>query len=173
MARGKQGRLPESCRWSIVALVAVVAVTIARGQPASADDWKFDVITLKTGGKLSGMIVKESSDAIVFWRVNRKAGASTNVIGATIERREIDHIDALAEKDREVLSARLKALDPTGRGEVRRMASLAVSPGDWGKNGKGPARGYRSEYFIVESNAAEAVVRRAARRLENVYAAYT
>jgi hypothetical protein len=105
--------------------------------------------------------------------VNRKPGASTGVVVATIERREIDHIDALDGKEREALRARLQALDPTGRGEVRRMASLTLGTGDWGKNGKGQARTYRSDHFVLESNAAEDVVRRAAVRLENVYASYT
>jgi hypothetical protein len=154
-------------------LIAFIANEPACGQPAEADDWKFDVIHLKTGGRLSGLIVKETPQSVLFWRVSRKPGASTTVISATIERREIDHFDALGEKDREILSTRLKALDPTGRGEVRRMASLVLKTGDWGKNGKGQAQVYRSEYFILESNAPEDVVRRAAVRLENVYAAYT
>jgi hypothetical protein len=140
---------------------------------ASDDDWKFDVVHLKTGGTLQGLIAKENTDALVFWRVNRKPGAHTTVIVATIERREIDHVDALDDRERERLRERLTALDPTGRGEVRRMASLALETGDWGKNGKGQARVYRSEHFVLESNAPEDIVRRAAVRLENVYAAYT
>jgi hypothetical protein len=149
------------------------AAGIASPRRAPAEEWKFDVIHLKTGHKLSGLIVKDNSDAVVLWRVNRKPGSSTSVISSTIERREIDHLDALGEKDRETLSERLKALDPTGRGEVRRMASLTLEAGDWGKDGKGRARVYHSDYFVLESDAAEDIVRRAAVRLENVYAAYT
>jgi hypothetical protein len=173
MIRGKRKRRPQSCLRGIIALFAVAAAGFAAAQPPGADDWKLEVVHLKTGGELSGLVVKETPDAIVFWRVNRRPGASTTVLSATIERREINHIDRLDEKDRELLSARLKALDPTGRGEIRRMASLVLSTGDWGKNDKGQARIYRSVYFILESNAAEAVLRRAAVRLENVYAAYT
>jgi hypothetical protein len=156
-------------------LAAAAALAVAgtgRAQPA-ADGWKFDVLHLKSGGTLKGLVAKETPSAVVFWRVNRKPGAYTSVVVATIERREIDRVDALDEKEREVLSTRLKALDPTGRGEVRRMASLALEVGDWGKNGKGQARVYRSDHFVLESNASEDVVRRAAVRLENVYAAYT
>src|SRR5262249_43357625 len=72
-----------------------------------------------------------------------------------------------------MLGSRLQALDPTGRGEVRRMAKLTLTLGDWGKNGKGDARVYRSDYFVLESNASEDVVRRAAVRLETVYEAYS
>lgn len=151
----------------------VLAFASALGQPAVADDWKFDVVHLKTGGTLQGLVAKETTGAIVFWRVTRKPGVSTGVIVATIECREIAHIDGLDEKERALLRSRLQALDPTGRGEVRRMASLSLSAGDWGKNGKGQARVYRAEHFVLESNGAEDVVRRAAVRLENVYAAYT
>jgi hypothetical protein len=157
-------------------LVVAAALAIdgaVRAQPAAADDWKFDVLHLKSGGTLKGLVAKETPSSVVFWRVNRKPGAYTGVVVATIERREIDHIDALDGKEREALSARLKALDPTGRGEVRRMASLSLDVGDWGTNGKGQARIYRSDHFVLESNASEDVVRRAAVRLENVYAAYT
>src|SRR5262249_6484221 len=140
MATGKQGILSRACPWTVVAIAALVANEPVRGQPAEAEDWKFDVIHLKTGGRLSGLIVKETPQSVLFWRVSRKPGASTTVISATIERREIDHFDALGEKDREILSTRLKALDPTGRGEVRRMASLVLKTGDWGKNGKGQAQ---------------------------------
>jgi hypothetical protein len=173
MATGKQGRLLRAWPWIAVAIVALLASEAVRGQPAEADDWKFDVIHLRNGGKLSGLVVKETSQSVLFWRVSRKPGASTTVISATIERKEIDHIDSLDEKNREILSARLKALDPTGKGEVRRMANLVLKAGDWGKNGKGQAHIYRSEYFVLESNAPEDVVRRAAVRLENVYTAYT
>src|SRR5262245_7728907 len=150
----------------------VIALTLA--QPAASDDdWKFDAVQLKTGATLKGLIVKETPSAIVFWRVNRKPGTHTSVIVASIDRREIDHVFALDEKERGALAARLKALDPTGRGEVRRMASLTMTSENWGKNGKRQARIFRSEYFVLESNASEDMVRRAAVRLENLYAAYT
>src|SRR5215471_15886716 len=132
MATGIQGRLLRASLWIAVATVALVANDQVRGQPAEADDWKFDVIHLKNGGKLSGLVVKETSKSVLIWCVNRKPGASTTVISATIERKEIDHIDSLDEKNREILSARLKALDPTGKGEVRRMANLVLKTGDWG-----------------------------------------
>src|SRR5229473_6739803 len=154
MAHGKQGRMTDSCRWGVVVALALCAGASANSQLPASDDWKFDIIYLKTGGKLSGLVVKDSPAAVVFWRVNRKPGASTGVIAATIERREIDHIEALEEKDREILSTRLKALDPTGRGEVRRMASLTLATGNWGKSGKEQAKVYHSEHFVLESNAA-------------------
>jgi hypothetical protein len=165
-------RFLPPCLWAVGA--ALLLGVTARAQPAASDDdWKFETIHLKTGGTLQGLIAKENSDSIVFWRVTRKPGAHTTVIVATIERREIGHVEALDDKERERLRDRLKALDPTGRGEVRRMASLTLETGDWGKNGKGQARVYRSEHFVLESNAAEDIVRRAAVRLENIYAAFT
>jgi hypothetical protein len=159
--------------WLLAGAVLLLLGGSARGQPPAGNDWKLDVLHLKSGGILKGLVAKESGGSIVFWRVNRKPGASTSVVVATIERREIDHIDALDAKEREVLRARLEALDPTGRGEVRRMASRNLGTGDWGKNGKGQAKVYRSDHFVLESNATEDIVRRVAVGLENVYAAYT
>jgi hypothetical protein len=152
-------------------IIALLTGTFCAAPPD--DDWKLDVVHLKSGGVLKGLVVKETSNSVVFWRVTRKPGAYTGVLVATIERKEIDHIDALEAGEREALSARLKALDPTGQGEVLRMASLTLATADWGKEGKGLARVYRSDHFVLESNAAEDIVRRAAVRLEYLYAATT
>lgn len=154
-----------------VFVLALLAATPNAAPPD--DDWKMDVLHLKSGGVLKGMVAKENANDLVFWRVSRKPGAHTTVIVATIDRKEIDHLDALDAKEREALSARLKALDPTGRGEVQRMANLTLETGDWGKSGKGKAHIYRSEQFVLESNAEEDIVRRAAVRLEHLYAATT
>jgi hypothetical protein len=159
--------------WSLAAVLAFGAALDSRGADATrlAENWKFDVVHLKTGAAMQGLVVRETPDAVVFWRVNRKPGASTSVLVLTLARREIEHIDPLTAKDREALSARLRELDPTGRGEVQRMASLTLETADWGKIGKGQARLYRSEQFILISNATEDIVRRAAVRLEHLYTA--
>src|SRR5262249_18526112 len=72
--------------------------------------------------------------------------------------------------DRELLGKRLKALDPTGKDEAERMDNLVLKPTSWGKDGKGLR--FESSCFVLESNSAEDVVRRAAVRLEEIYDAY-
>jgi hypothetical protein len=155
----------------LLVVLALVPVTSYAAPPD--DDWQMEVLHLKSGGVLKGLVAKEGARALVFWRVSRKPGQHTTVIVATIDRKEIDHVDALDVRQRDILMTRLKALDPTGRGEVQRMASLTLETGDWGTSGKGKAHIYRSEQFILDSNAEEDIVRRVAVRLEHLYAATT
>jgi hypothetical protein len=157
----------------VAVLTTLLVAALSLAAPPGGDDWKYDVVRLKSGTSLKGLIVKETRGEIVLCRVSRKPGAYTVVIVCTIDRKELDHLERLDDKEREVLKARLDALDPTGSGEVQRMTALTLESGDWGKNGKGQARVYKSEHFELESNASEDVVRRVAVRLEHVYAAYT
>lgn len=155
-----------------VSLSHALLVLALYASPAADEDWKYDFVYLKSGGCLKGLVVLETRDEVVVWRVSRKPGAYTGVIVTRVGRDELDHIDRIDDAERQRLTARLKALDPTGKGELRRMAGLTLATGDWGKNGKGQALVYESEHFRLESNAAEDVVRRGAVRLENLYAAY-
>ncbi len=152
-------------------LVAVLLLAAA-GRVAADEDWKFDVVHLKNGRSLQGLLVGQTPAEIQFRCVSRKPGSHTVVIPTTFDRAEVDHLDLLDDKDRAELAARLKALDPTGKGEAQRMASLVLTPVPWGKDGKGKALEYDSTHFVLVSNAAEDVVRRAAVRLEQIFAAY-
>ena len=150
----------------------LVAALLLAAPPARADEeWKYDVVLLKNGHTLQGLLVKQTPDEIQFRCVSRKPGSHTVVIPTTLERAEVDHLDLLDDKDREALAARLDALDPTGKGEAQRMASLELKPITWGKDRKKAWR-YESTHFVLESNAPEDVVRRAAVHLEQIFAAY-
>jgi hypothetical protein len=74
--------------------------------------------------------------------------------------------------DRSLLAARLKALDPSGKGEAIRMEQLELKPAAWIAAGRGEALGYASVYFTLVSNARQDIVRRAALRLEQIYTAF-
>src|SRR5262249_22827679 len=150
---------------------ALVLAALALAAPARADeDWKYDVVHLKNGHTLRGLLVKQTPDEIQFRCVSRNP-THTVVIPETLDRAEVDHLDLLDARDREALAARLEALDPTGKGEAERMASLELKPVAWGKDRKKGWR-YESTHFVLESNAPEDVVRRAAVHLEQVFAAY-
>src|SRR5262249_6031011 len=62
--------------------------------------------------------------------------------------------------------------DPTGQGERLRMNDLDLQAVSWGQNPRGGLR-YRGEYFVLESNAREDILRRTAIRLEDIYTAYS
>ena len=69
---------------------------------------------------------------------------------------------------------RLKALDPTGKVEDQRVKSLELKPGQLEIGGrKRECFSYTSDHFELISNARADIVRRAAVRLEQIYAAYT
>jgi hypothetical protein len=156
------------------AALAVLLLLALVPAAAAEDDWKFDVVHLKNGGTLRGILDEQTSTEIRFRCVSRKPGAHTVVIPTTTLRPdEVDSLELLDARERETLAARLKALDPTGKGEAQRMASLELKPVAWGKDGRVKALRYESTHFVLESNASEDVVRRAAVRLEQIFAAYT
>src|ERR1700730_2595135 len=82
-----------------------------------ADDWKFDVVHLKSGKTFKGLLVGETASEVRFQCVRRNPGSPTRVFFTTFQQGEIDSIDKLDSRDRELLAARLKALDPTGKSE--------------------------------------------------------
>jgi hypothetical protein len=153
--------------------VSLTLSLLATAPARAADDWKFDVVHLKNGRSLQGLLIEKNTSEIQFCCVSRKAGSHTVVIPTTLKMAEVDYLDLLEGKDREVLSGRLKALDPTGKGEAQRMASLEFKVVAWGKDGKTKALSFPSTHFTLESNAPEDIVRRAAVQLEQIYAAYT
>src|SRR5262249_37404095 len=67
-------------RMGISLQTGLLVVAVALGMPPTDGDWKLDVLHLKTGRKLQGLIVKESGADILFWCVKRKSGAPTGVI---------------------------------------------------------------------------------------------
>jgi hypothetical protein len=154
---------------------AAALLLLSLAPPAAADeDWKFDVVHLKNGGTLRGLLEDQSATEIRFRCVSRKPGSHTIAFPTTILRRdEVDSLDLLDAREREALAARLRALDPTGKGEAQRMASLELKPVAWGKDDRVNALRYESTHFVLESNAPEDIVRRAAVRLEQIFAAYT
>jgi hypothetical protein len=137
------------------------------------DDWKFDVIRLKNGKSFQGLLVEDGPAEIRFRCVRRSPGSPTVVIFTTFTRQEVASIDRLEARDRETLEGRLKALDPTGKGEAERMENLELESVPWIKPGDGDAFRYRSVHFVLISNAREDIVRRAAVRLEQIYSAYS
>ncbi len=139
---------------------------------AAADDWKFDVVRLKNGKTFQGLVVDEGPAEIKFRCVRRNPGSPTVVITTTFHRQEVAGIDRLGDADREALEARLKALDPTGKDEAARMENLDLKTVPWLHKDHGDALCYTSAQFVLISNAREDIVRRAAVRLEQIYAAY-
>ena len=143
----------------LFAAALLIALALGSATTAANEDWQFDVVHLKNGHTLQGLLVEQTPVEIQFRCVSRKPGSHTVVIPTTLQRAEVDHLDLLGDRERAVLAARLKALDPTGKGETQRMASLELTPVMWDKAGQPKALRYESTHFVLESNAPEDVVR--------------
>jgi hypothetical protein len=138
--------------------------------PHAHDTWKFDIVYLKKGQTWQGLLVKETETMITLLPIQKNPGERTKTRPVTsFSREEIDHIDKLDPKERAVLSEKLEKLKPAN--ELLLMESLKLKPVPWGEEATG-GLSYTSDDFILLSNASEEIVRRAAVRLEQIYAAY-
>jgi hypothetical protein len=152
-------------------LLAAVAVA-ADGEKSPSEAWKFDVIHLKNGRVFRGLILEETPAAVRFQDVRQRAGKQTFLLCTpTFARAEIARIDRLTDADRATLKSRLQEIGPSGRGQQERLEQLELESIPW--EGRADAgRRYRSEFYTLESDAPEEIVRGTALRLEQIYAAY-
>jgi hypothetical protein len=151
-------------------LTLFLVLSFASPAPA-ADDWKYDIVYLKNGRSMRGLVVERNDREVVFRAVVRKPGARTIVFHHVLGRAEVESLELLEDRERKVLETRLNALDRTGKGEELSTAQLEIKPITWGKDGKGWR--HQAVLFTLESNAPEDTFRRAAYHLEQIYTAYT
>jgi hypothetical protein len=154
---------------SLVSLTLLTAFGAVAAQPPAGAEWKFDVVRLKNGRELRGLIVRETPVNIEFQNVRRKPGRPTAVFTTTFSQSEIDSIDRLTERERELLRERVEELSRDPESHRTERVELAKTP--WfGQPDAGWT--FRSECFELSSNAPVPIVRRAAAQLEQIYAAY-
>ncbi len=158
--------------WWIIGGAFVVAALAAGADPVgSGPAWAFDEVALTNGARFQGLILNETSAGIDFQVVRRPPGRPTVTLTTFFPRREVAEVKRLSAADRAALKERLAELDPTGAGERQREEALELRPADWlGRSGA--AKRYDSEQFVLVSGAPEEVTRRAAVRLEQIYAAF-
>lgn len=159
--------------WIGVALAALGTASFAAEPPASR--WKLEKLFLRDGKVFDGLVVEESPVQVRFLDVRRKPGRPTVIIQTTFPRGEVKRIERLPnEAQRRQLAEQLKAFDPAGKVGDQRIQEVELKPGLLEIGGrKRPCLSYSSDHFELISNAGEEIVRRAAVRLEQIYAAYT
>jgi hypothetical protein len=153
----------------------LLALALARTAPATGglDEWKFEVLHLKTGGSLQGLVVEETREKIRFWQVKRPLGEPATKWLHVYKPNEVARIDRLSARDREALWARIKAIKPIRfKDELQLVQKLDLRPIPWGKGNARTGLSYTSAYFVLESDAGREIIGRAALRLEQIYAAY-
>lgn len=162
-------------RWALISVAGILLAALAAaadGDKTPSEAWKFDVIHLKNGRVFRGLILEETASGVRFQDIRQRAGKTTSLLDTlTFARAEIARIDRLADSDRTILKGRIEELQASGRGQQERLEQLELESIPW--DGRPDAgRRYRSEFFTLESDAPEGIVRAAALRLDQIYAAY-
>src|SRR5260221_14795352 len=99
--------------------------------PLHANDWKFDVVTLKNGERYEGLLLEESKETVRFKYVVRKPGIRTNAFETSFSKEEIKNVTRLADAERTELRQRLDLLDPNGDKERARIQSIVLKAMAW------------------------------------------
>jgi len=173
--------------WGLLFLVGLPAVgALAVDSSPGADEWKYDVVYRKRGKPMSGLVVEEGKEYVILKCISRKPGAPTIVFNEYLPVAEVERVELLGPDDRnmlrrrlqglvrerELLSAHLKHLDPGSRLDQVSGDTVHLRPVAWVKEGKSKAQEYESNFFTLVSNAREEVIQLTAIQLEQVYAAY-
>jgi hypothetical protein len=167
----------------LVLLAAALPAATEQAPPVRGQEWRLDVVRLKTGEALHGLVLGQTPAAVRLKSVTRRPGAPTVVITLEVPTAEVERVELLPEAERDRLRQRLDALRRERRVLIEHLRSLepgAPRAGEvldlrrvpWVGDGRTPALEYRGAYFRLVSNARREVVELAAIRLEQVYAAY-
>src|SRR5215470_4531199 len=92
-------------------LLALAPATVCADTPAKSQPWPFDVILLRNGAVLRGLILDSDEGRVRFQCVHRHPGRPTVSFPTVISRGEIDKIERLTAEQRVVLQARLQELE--------------------------------------------------------------
>jgi hypothetical protein len=155
-------------------LTSLLGVSLAVANAAPARDngaWKLDTLKLKSGRVLQGLIEREDEGSVYFRCVVQNPGSPTAVFHTIIPRTDIreNGIEPLAPEDREKLRGRVDALDRAL--EKQKIDKLVLTTAAVeGLPGKPLC--FTSPHFLLVSDAREEIIRRAAFRLQQIYAAY-
>src|SRR5262245_23464611 len=163
----------------------LLALSPAPADTPGADDWKYDVIHRKRGLPFKGLIVEQGAATVRIRCISRKPGSPTVVFPETVSRSDIERMDLLSREDRavleqrldslkrerEVLAAQLRALDPGHKGSSP-AETFDLRPAAWPGDDKVKALSYQSTHFRLVANTRRELAQLAAIHLEQVYAAY-
>jgi hypothetical protein len=141
------------------------------GDPVPTTPWAFDEVILKNGARFRGMIVNETAAGIDFQVVHQKRGRPTLTSTTSFTPREVFQVNRLSDAERAALRQKIAELDPHGVGEKQRMESLELAAADW-RGKPGAAKRYDSDHFSLTASTSDEITRRAAVRLEQIYAAF-
>jgi hypothetical protein len=150
---------------------ALTTTSLLAAPTTLTPDWSYDVLKLKNGVVHKGMIVEEGTKAVRFRIVRRAPGRPTISLTLVFNHTEIAKLDKLNADARAELKTKLDEVELSAQAEAKRLEKLDLKTVEW-RGKKDAGLRYDSDYFSLLSDAPEEIVRRAAYRLEQVYAAY-
>ena len=100
----------RTAAWLLWPALVAVAALLASPLPPGDDDWKYDVVHLKSGETVSGLVVEQDARHVYVRKIVRKPGAPTLIFSDDVKRSDVDHIDLLNDDDRDQLTKRIDAL---------------------------------------------------------------
>src|SRR5439155_16242821 len=112
----------------VLGLIGAVAVP----GPLRAEPWQYEVLHDKKGKTFQGLVLKETPSEIVFQYVIRRPGERTRLFTTTFTRQEVDRVERLGAAERELLAARLRAIECGPQDEKERMDKIELKPAPWG-----------------------------------------
>jgi hypothetical protein len=150
------------------------------------DEWKYDVVVRRKGPALKGLVVEQNAQYVTIKCVNRNPGRPTIIFEEAIPRRDVEHVHLLdpedrdilvkrldaVRKERELLAARLKLLEPGSKPPVDAGDVVDLKPVEWPPNPKIKALSYHSARFNLTTTAQDELVQYTVIMLESAYSAY-
>ena len=107
-------------------LLAAMALLLVLCLPARAEEWKYDVVTLKSEHRvLKGLLVRysETAEEIELRAVNRKPGERTRVETFLFKRSQVESVETISAEERAVLEERIRAWTSAARSWPHASAS--------------------------------------------------
>lgn len=152
----------------------------------AADAWQMDVVHRKRGLPLRGLVIEQGADAVRIRCISRRPGSPTVVFLEIVPRAEVARLELRTpeerkalearleaiKRERELLAARLRALDPGGKGASSSDEAVDLQSAPWPADAKIKAWSYQSVHFRLLANTRPELARLAAIHLEQVYDAF-
>jgi hypothetical protein len=168
----------ESCTSARLRLLVACALTLAAGWTTllaetrlRSRDVKLDVVHL-TSRVVRGMLVREGPEGVTLKLIYMNPGTPVRIEEpGQYSWTDIKRIERITPAERQRLAKFIAEKQADREKFARLLHTLQLQPASWGKQKTG-GLSYGSKYFLLVSDARADIVRRAAVRLEQIYAAY-
>jgi hypothetical protein len=172
---------------TVVLMLLAAAPGHAQPPAPGGDEWKYDIVYRKKGEPFKGLVLadKKTDPYVYMTIISRKPNRPTIQIKFEIPRHEVERVELLDPKDRDVLikrldalqkerdllAARLRLLEP-GAKPASDADVLTLNAVPWPPEPGKKALSYASTHFCLVSSARNELAQLAAIQLEHVYNAY-